>query len=455
MIQSSPTARTYDAVIIGGGPAGTCAAITLADAGKSTLILERESFPRFRIGESLLPKTVELLKELDLEERMRQQPHWIKKGIAIGFGDGRRELTPIAFQDMMHATEYEAFNMRRSLFDEVLMHAAQERGAEVLHKNGVQSIESIEAGNVRLRTDDGTDIRAHAVIDASGQASVVGRKLKTRQIMSAFRNVAYFEHFENVERPSGKHANYAGVIMCREGWFWMIPLDEKTTSIGAVLDEQIARQINVPANQRLRWCIENCPVVAQAMEHARGPETNQVTSDFSYTCSPYAGSGYFLAGDAAAFVDPVWSTGATFGMLGGQHAAQLLCNVLDGKLSDQAAAKRHHAWVSRHRKTLLRLIGSFYDHAFRELMIEGQGPMGVHRALITLLGGEIFPSVPTSVRWRWELLDALTGFHRRIPIVGKRRPHSLFAMAGLPMNDPEQGIVAGPANAMRTAWRTA
>ena len=105
MIQSSPTARTYDAVIIGGGPAGTCAAITLADAGKSTLILERESFPRFRIGESLLPKTVELLKELDLEERMRQQPHWIKKGIAIGFGDGRRELTPIAFQDMMHATE--------------------------------------------------------------------------------------------------------------------------------------------------------------------------------------------------------------------------------------------------------------------------------------------------------------------------------------------------------------
>ena len=455
MIGRKTADQQFDAVVIGGGPAGACAAITLADAGKSVLILERERFPRFRIGESFLPKTLELLQEFGIEERMRALPHWEKKGIAIGFGDGRRALTPIAFSDMMHGARFDAFNIRRSSFDQMLLDVAQERGTEVIQGTGLSSIESLSSGDVRIRLDDDTPVRAHTLIDASGQAAVVGRKLKTRRIMEQFRNVAYFEHFENVERNSGEQENYASVIMCREGWFWLIPLDEKTTSVGAVLDENIARRIDVPANRRLRWCIDNCPLVAQAMSQAQGPETNQVTSDFSYTCSPYAGPGYFLVGDAAAFVDPVWSTGATLGMLGGQHAAQVLCQILDGRISEAQAAKRHIKWVRQHRKTLLRLIGSFYDHAFRELLIEGKGPLGTHRALITLLGGGIFPSVPFQVRWRWELLDGLTGYHRRFGIVGKRRPHSLFAMAGLDLESPNDGIVAGSPNQMRTAWRTA
>lgn len=444
----------HDAIVIGGGPAGTCAAITLADAGKSVLVLERETFPRFRIGESFLPKTVELLGELGVEERMRACPHAIKKGIEIGFGDGRRELTPISFDDMMLDMNHDAFNMRRSVFDAMLLDAARDRGAKVEPGVGVSSIESIAPGDVRMRLDDGRKVKARSVIDASGQASLIGRKLGTRRIMKQFRHVAYFEHFTDVERPSGERRGFVSVIMCREGWFWMIPLDETTTSVGAVLDERIARRIDVPANNRLRWCIKNCPVVAQRMKHAQGPETNRIDSDFSYSCAPYAGPGYFLVGDAAAFVDPVWSTGVTFGMFGGQHAARLLSGVLDGDLDEAKAIALHDLWIKRHRRTFLRLIGSFYDHAFRELLIEGRGPFGVHRALITLLGGGVFPSMPFRVRWRWELLEGLTGFHRRIPIVGKRRPHSMMSMAGLEFESPGEGIVAGAPNPMRTAWRS-
>lgn len=454
MIRRTNADHVHDAVVIGGGPAGTCAAITLADAGKSVLLLERETFPRFRIGESFLPKTLELLEELGLEEQMRACPHSIKKGIEIGFGDGRRELTPISFGDMMVDEKRDAFNMRRSVFDSMLLDAARDRGADVEPCMAVRAIESIAPGDVRMRLGDGSSVKARSVIDASGQASVIGRALGTRRIMEQFRHVAYYEHFTDVERPSGEREDFVTVVMCREGWFWMIPLDETTTSVGAVLDERIARRIDVPANRRLRWCIENCPIVAQRMTHAQGPETNQVASDFSYTCAPYAGPGYFLVGDAAAFVDPVWSTGVTFGMLGGQHAARLLTRVLDGDLDDAKAIATHDLWVERHRRTYLRLIGSFYDHAFRELVIEGRGPLGVHRALITLLGGGIYPSIPFQVRWRWELLQGLTGFHRRFPIVGKRRPHSMMSMAGLDFESPSDGIVAGAPNQMRTAWRS-
>ena len=272
--------------------------------------------------------------------------------------------------------------------------------------------------------------------------------------MDDFRNIAYYAHFENVRRPDGDRMGFASIIMCREGWFWMIPLDETTTSVGVVLDSRLSRKIDVPARERLRWCIRHCPVVADRMKDAVGPESNEVVSDFSYTCAPYAGDGFFMVGDAAAFVDPVWSTGATLGMLGGRRAGQLIHQVLSNELDPATAARDHHEWLAAHRRTFLRLIGSFYDHSFRELVIEGHGPLGMHRALITLLAGGVFPSIPFPVRWRWEVLEALTAFHRRIPIVGRRRPHSMITMAGLEFDSSMDGVVAGPANGMRTAWRT-
>lgn len=445
--------RMHDVAIIGGGPSGATAAITLADAGHSVLIVEKEEFPRFRIGESFLPKTLELLQEMGLEEQLRSHPHWVKLGIEIGFGDGRADLTRISFEDVMVKSEHQAFNMRRSIFDKMLLDAATERGAEISSGNGVRAIENLTAGDVRLRLEDGSEVRARHVIDASGQASLLGRAMKTRKIMEEYKNIAYFEHFENVVRPSGDRVGFASVIMCREGWFWLIPLDEKTTSVGVVVDSRIARKIDVPANERLQWCIRNCPVIAERMANAVGPETNQVISDFSYTCAPYAGDGYFLVGDAAAFVDPVWSTGATLGMLGGRHAGQLLNAVLEGRLSSKRAERRHHKWLKRHRNTFLKLIGSFYNHSFRELVIEGKGPMETHRALITMLAGGVFPTIPFRVRWRWEMLMVMAAFHRRIPIVGKRRPHSMLTMAGISFDSPFEGVINGKDDGLKASWR--
>src|SRR5205085_7817820 len=115
--------------------------------------------------------------------------------------------------------------------------------------------------------------------------------------------VAYFAHLENVDRPPGDEGGFPLIVMCEEGWFWLIPLDARRTSVGLVLDESAARAVDVPANRMLSWGIARCPAVLGRMREAAGPETNLVAADFSYTCRPYAGPGYFLAGDAAAFLD--------------------------------------------------------------------------------------------------------------------------------------------------------
>src|SRR5690606_16515381 len=130
------------------------------------------------------------------------------------------------------------------------------------------------------------------------------------------------------------------IVMCDEGWFWMIPLDERTTSVGLVLDPAVAKQVDAPANRMLQWAIRRCPAVLRRMRQATGPDINLVRSDFSYRCEPYAGPGYFLVGDAATFLDPVFSTGVCLGMKSAMHLGGQIIAMLRGDLTPQAARHR-------------------------------------------------------------------------------------------------------------------
>ena len=189
---------------------------------------------------------------------------------------------------------------------------ATKAGAEFRFEDGIESIEHIARGDVRIRLASGP-VHANWIVDASGQACVLGRHFKTRRLLDGYRNISYYEHFEGVRRPDGDRTGFATLAMCREAWFWMIPIDDRVTSVGVVVDDEHAKRIPVPANRRLAWCIDRCPLVTDRMRNATGPTTNQVVGDFSYTCEPFAGDGWFMVGDAAAFIDPVWSTGVTLG----------------------------------------------------------------------------------------------------------------------------------------------
>lgn len=415
----------HDVIIIGGGPGGSTAGLLLAKAGARVLILERATFPRFHIGESLLPRNFPLIQELGLEAKLRELPHVPKLGVEFGLGDGSPTARFTFDQGLLPGSE--TVNIARAPFDAMLLKAARDAGAEVRENTTVRKIIRLSDGDVRVDAD-GEEISARYLIDASGQGTVVARHLGTRRPSDepCLQKIAYFEHFENVQRAAGSAGGHPFLAMCEEGWFWLIPLDDRRTSVGLVLDASAARSLDVPANRMLAWGIERCPAVRDRMREASGPPTNQVTADFSYTCRPYAGPGYFLVGDAAAFLDPIFSTGVTLAMLAAEEASSRVIDLLHCRTSPTRARRRYIRFIEGSTGIFFRLIRQYYDHSFRELFLEAEGPLQVHRAVLSILAGQVFPRPAWSLRWRLGLFYALQRWNRHFQIVPRRNRFSLL-----------------------------
>lgn len=389
------------------------------------VVLERATFPRFHIGESLLPRNFPLIQELGLESELRKLPHVPKLGVEFGLGDGSPTARFTFDQGLLPGSE--TVNIARAPFDAMLLNAARDAGAEVRENTPVRKILNLADGDVRVDAD-GQEISGRWLIDASGQGTVVARHLGTRRTSDdpRLQKIAYFEHFEGVERAAGSAGGHPFLAMCEEGWFWLIPLDEHRTSVGLVLDAKVARSLDVPANRMLSWGIERCPAIRNRMRNASGPATNQVTADFSYTCRPYAGPGYFLVGDAAAFLDPIFSTGVTLAMLAGQEASAHVLNILNGAQSPARARRRYIRFLDGSTRIFFRLIREYYDHSFRELFLEAEGPLQVHRAVLSILAGQVFPRPAFALRWRLALFYELQRWNRRFQIVPQRKRFSLL-----------------------------
>jgi flavin-dependent dehydrogenase len=449
---STPTDATagsdvlWDVIIIGGGPAGALAGLALAKRGRRAIILEKTTFPRFHVGESFLPATLDLLKELGLESALRELPHMPKYGAEFAMGYGGRILD-IDFADGF-CNGKETFNIERSIFDAMLLREAGRGGAEVRENVAVKQILSLTDGDVRVLTDGGAEIRGRYLLDASGQGTVVARHLGTRRTVDdpKLQKIAYVNHFDNVQRAEGIKAGNPLIAMMEEGWFWIIPLNEKRTSVGMVLDAEVARRIyreeNMSPDRMLQWGIARCPVMADRMRAAIGPQTNNVVADFSYYCRPYAGEGYFLIGDSATFLDPIFSTGIFVAANGAMSAVNLVDKILNGRTTPARARAIYIDQIEHCTGALFKLIRQYYDHSFRELFLEGSGPLGVHRAVIGLLAGNVFPRPPWKLRWRMRIFDYFVGLNRRKQLVPRRRRFSLVTS---PAATQEAAVAATPA----------
>ena len=430
-------APSYDVAVIGAGPGGATAALRCARRGLRAVIVDKDHHPRFHIGESLLPRNQALFRELGLLDRVETVPRVPKFGASFVMGNGEQPRD-FWFSGGPRGEESYTFSVERAPLDRMLTQAVRDAGAEVHEGVAVKSIDRLTDGDVRLSTSEGP-LHARVLLDASGQGTVVGRHLGTRRTLPDLRRVAYYGHFEGVDRREGRLGGSPIIVMCDEGWFWVIPLDERRTSLGLVVSAEVIKSADVPADRALAWGISRSPFMRQITARAVAPGRNYVTADFSYRCEPFAGPGYFLVGDAGTFVDPIFSTGVCMAMMSGVAAADAAAEAIANPRRARRLQQDYHRYVDRSSSVFFGMVRRYYRHGFREMFLNGRGPLGVHAAVLSVLAGHVFPRPVFRLRWRLRFFAALLEIHERVmPLVPRRERFSLLAAI-----DPE------PASAVR------
>jgi flavin-dependent dehydrogenase len=382
-----------DVIVIGGGPAGSTVSTLLAQQGCRVELFERERFPRFHIGESLIPETYWVLKRLNMLPKM-QKSHFVKK-YSVQFVNSNGKLSaPFYFWDNKPHECSQTWQVTRSEFDLMMLNNAREHGVTVHEGVRVTEVlfEGTRAVGVTIKMEDGStrDVRAKVVVDASGQNGLIQNRLGLRIWDPVLNKGAIWTYWEGAYRDTGRDEGATLVLqtVSRNGWFWYIPLHNNVMSVGVVAPFDYLFKGRTDYAKTYEEEVELCPAVKQRVSTGKRITGHFATKDYSYRSSQVAGDGWVLVGDAFGFLDPLYSSGVLLALKSGELAADA---IVEGLAANDTSAAQLGKWgagfnagVDRMRRLVCEYYAGFSFGKFVKNFPDLQG------SITDVLIGDVF-----------------------------------------------------------------
>ncbi|HEV8125552.1 MAG TPA: NAD(P)/FAD-dependent oxidoreductase [Gemmatimonadales bacterium] len=364
----------FDVVVIGGGPGGSGAGAFLARNGLKVLVLEREKFPRFHIGESLLPAGWELFEKIGVTKDIEDAGFVLKQGIMFGMFQ-KPEVKLLTAEYPQYFVHPWAWHVERAKFDQVLLNNARKQGAEVREEWTVKEV--IFEGDRSVGVMAGPNgqaphrIEAPMVVDATGRDCMIARRMGWRKPDPVLNKIAHFTHFKGAFRRDSKDVVDIGPVFegsvttdiytIDGGWIWYIPLSNDIVSVGAVLDARHARSLGNTPQERFEKALASEPTMLRFVGDSKQTMEMQTISNISYLNDEFVGNGFVLVGDASMFVDPIFSAGVTLAIRGGVYAGECILDCFKHNDFSAARLKPYEKRIKHPMHSIFKMIYNWYS----------------------------------------------------------------------------------------------
>ena len=380
-----------DVLIIGGGPAGAIAAKKLVDDGYTVTIIEKVKFPRFVIGESLLPRCNELLEEAGMLEAVKNAGFQFKGGVA--FENENNDIKIVHFQENLGQKHNSSFQVRRETFDHLLLNSADAAGAEVVMEAEVTAYDQ-EKNMVTVRMKDGKHIEYHAkkVVDASGYGRVLPNLLNLNVPSSLAERDAIFCRMEHDVRPTAEGSEgyiYVYIVGDNDAWIWNIPLSPTVTSVGIVCKDEYFKSFHMDQTAFFDHIIENNSHAKQ--RYAQAEKINDVgfIGGYSAKVTTMFGENFVMVGNATEFLDPVFSSGVTLALESGAKAAELIVKEFEGKEVDWQSEYEDYMMIGV--DVFREFVESWYDGRLQSILFTKKETSGkIEKMVVSVLSGYVW-----------------------------------------------------------------